>query len=225
MKKNVAKTLLGLAFLLVFNVIYYIIGGVDRTASCWIAYAFIHVSYLLLVFSGALTGREGRTPELELPVWTISFIYFAANLVIGSAIIIVSPKGIKFCIIMEVIMLAVYLVFLCTTLLANEHTMQQSEQGRIEKRYVQECSANVKELMGRTTDRETYKKLERVYDVIHASPLQSNDGVMEYEIEVIRLLRVLDKNLRDKDAQAMDETVQKILQNAEARNRKLKAAH
>jgi hypothetical protein len=140
MKKNLAKILLGLAFLLAFNVIYYITGGIIRTASCWIAYAFIHLSYLLLIFFSIWTGREYYAVELTLPVLAISFIYFVANLVLGSIIIIISPLGIKLCVILEILMLAAYLIFICPTLLANQDTMEQIKRKQMEKHYVQDCS-------------------------------------------------------------------------------------
>jgi hypothetical protein len=134
MKKNITKTILGLAFLLAFNIIYYTTGGTDRTASCWIAYAFIHVSYFLMVLFCEIAGREDKMVELELPLVVISLIYFLANLVLGSLVIIISPSGVKFCIIMEVIMLAIYLVFICTILLANKDTMEQVKQSQAKKR-------------------------------------------------------------------------------------------
>jgi hypothetical protein len=77
--------------------------------------------------------------------------------------------------------------------------------------------------MDRTADRTVYKKLERVYDVLHASPLKSNDAAMEYELEVIRLLGVLDRNLTGGDEVAADQNIQDILRNAGARNRMLRA--
>jgi hypothetical protein len=221
MKKNVLKIVLVTVFLLLFNVIYFMAEGTGRTASCWIAYGFIHASYLLLVFSGLIAGREGKTVELALPVYGISLTYFVINLLVGIVIIVVSPERIKLSLIVEILMLGIYLVFLCTTLLANEHTMEQTGQRRIEKRYVQDCSNEIKTMMERTGDRTIYKKLERVYDVLHASPLKSNDSVMEYELEVIRLIRVLDRNLQSREAEAIDRTIQEILQNAGERNRRL----
>ena len=42
---------------------------------------------------------------------------------------------------------------------------------------------------------------------------------MEYEIEVMRLLRVLEKNVEDKNVEEIEKTANSIMRNASDRNR------
>ena len=64
MKKiNVLWTILYLIFLIVFNLIFYMVGGTDHPASVWISYFFIHFAYVMLVCTPFLT-KKGRDAAL-----------------------------------------------------------------------------------------------------------------------------------------------------------------
>ena len=75
--------------------------------------------------------------------------------------------------------------------------------------------------MDKAPNQAIYKKVEKVYDFIHSSPIKSNNQVMEYEIEVFRLVSMLDKCVDNNNMSEIDKTIDEIMKNAGARNRML----
>ena len=50
-KINGLQAIIGLVFLIIFNAIFFIIGGVRHNVPVWIAYSFIHFAYLMLLLT------------------------------------------------------------------------------------------------------------------------------------------------------------------------------
>ena len=206
-------------FLVMFNIVFFVSGGSNREASVWIAYSFIHISFLAIILTTVMVTNSRKMEELTIPALSISVVYFLITFVVGVFFIMVSPKGVKGCIIINVILLGIYLIVFLVNEMADDDTSKNIETLQANRVYVKECSANLKAIMERTNDKETYKKIEKVYDFIHSSPIKSNDQVMEYEIEVMRLLRVLEKNVEDKNVEEIEKTANSIMRNASDRNR------
>ena len=80
---------LTLVFLIVFNAVFFIVGGTVRTTGEWISYAFIHFSYLMLLLTPKLINNSSITSTLGVSVYFISFLYFVITLLVGCIFILV----------------------------------------------------------------------------------------------------------------------------------------
>ena len=94
------------------------------------------------------------------------------------------------------------------------------ERHEMELQYIKFCSSKLKGLQN-TGNKELDKKVEKAYDLIHSSQAKSNNSVRDYELTVIDLIDALEQNILKSDYVAADTTLDKILRNADERNRRL----
>lgn len=209
-------------FLVVFHIIFLVLmsdHSGEIAPGIWISYIFILVSYLAVVITVMRVTNKGKMAELSVPAMAISIAYFLAECLVAICFMLLFRESIKGCIIVNVILLGAYLIVFLTNAMADDATATQIENQRADRVYVKECSADLKGIMDRTQNRTIYKKMEEAYDLIHSSPIKSNEQVMEYEIEVIRLIKVLGKNVDDGNEEEIEKTIQSIMRYAGERNR------
>lgn len=118
-KRSVLKISLMLLFLLLFNYLFFFLGGTKHPASVWIAYAFIHLSYGVMVLS-PLLNRRNNASVLSLSASAVCMVWFLVELIVGTIIILAAPAGFKFTLVLQIILLAVFLAVYLTALLAND---------------------------------------------------------------------------------------------------------
>lgn len=221
-KKRTLWILLDLVFLIVFNVVFFVAGGSDHPASVWISYGFIHFAYIILLITPFLIRKPINTAVLRLSLYSISLAYFVVAFVVGLIFIFTHPESYKAALITQVIIVGIYAVMLISHMLANESTTDSIEQHEMELRYVKEASSKLKGIMDSISDKQLYKKVEKLYDLLHSSPAKSNNFVQDYELTVLDLINALESNIDRNDILAAENTISKIERNASERNRRLK---
>lgn len=83
MGNKIAKFVLGIVFLVVFNVLFFVFCGTDNTTSVWISYGFIHVAYLFLLITPLFNkGNKGLAVQ-SMTLYSVSVYYFLVELVAG----------------------------------------------------------------------------------------------------------------------------------------------
>ena len=222
MKKGVIITILDLVFLVAFNIIFFIVGGTDRVASVWIAYAFVHVSYLMLLVTPLLTRKSSSAHIFGASIATVSFVYFIVSLIANSIIIYLNSDSSVISISVNVAFTAAYIIMLMVVLHANERTAEAIEKHEQELIFVKTASAKLQMVLEMTNNKETEKKVQAAYDVIHASPVASSPSVSELENEILVLIGVLDQDVSTQQVEQIKLTSEKIIRLANQRNTQLK---
>lgn len=221
-KKHVLWILLDSVFLIVFNVIFFVVGGTEHLASVWVSYGFIHFAYIMLLAVPFLTRSSTNTAVLGFPLSVVSSAYFILAFAAGLIFIFTHPKSCKAALIVQVVIAGIYAVMLLSHMIENESTADHAARRESELRYVKDASTRLKGMMESISDRRLQKKVERLYDLLHSSPVRSNRFVREYESAVLDLLDILEENISRNDIPAAETTIRKIERNAGERNRKLK---
>ena len=221
-KKQTLWILLDLVFLIVFNAVFFVAGGVNHPASVWISYGFIHFAYILLLITPFLIRKSTNTAVLGFPLYSISSAYFIVAFVAGLVFIFIHPESYKMALIVQVIIAGIYAIMLFSHMIANESTADSIRQHEMELQYVREASCKLKRIMDSISDKQLCKKVEKLYDLLHSSPVKSNNSVRDYELAVLDLIDVLEGNVNRHDISAAEITVNKIKRNASERNRRLK---
>lgn len=214
--------MLDLVFLVVFNVVFFVIGGTEHPASVWISYGFIHFAYLMLLVTPKLIRKSSSSAVFGFSLYSISSTYFFIALIAGVIFIIAKPESYKMSLVVQVIIAGVYAIMLISHMTANEHTADSIERHEMELQYVKECSARLKSIMNRVEDKKTKKQIEKVYDLIHGSQVKSNNSARDYELTVMDMIEVLEQNISRNDLIAASTTIEKIIRNADERNRRVR---
>ena len=220
-KKRVLWIIVDLVFIIVFNLAFYVVGGIIHEASVWISYSFIHFAYLMLIITPFLVKKSNNTAVLGFPLYSISTTYFLVEFIVGLIFIFVHPQSFKVSLLIQLIIASVYAIMLISHMIANEHTAEKIELHEMELRYVKDASAYLKGIMNSVSDKTLRKKIEGLYDLVHSSPAKSNNSVRDYELKVLNLIDVLDNNISCNDFSAAEDTINMIEKNASERNRQL----
>lgn len=220
-KKRILWILLDLVFLIIFNTIFFLLGGVHNKSSVWVAYGFIHFSYIMLLFTPSLCKRRTEQIEMRLSVDSVSLLYFWVTFVIGVVFIIVKPDTVKICVVANVVITGVYAIVLLTSLLANEYTADNLDIHDEELDYIKRGSSELRALIDLVNDKKTAKQVEFLYDLIYSSPVKSHTSVKAYERNVLALIEQLRIDIANGDDTNIHSIMDKIKENAELRNRNL----
>jgi len=92
-KTNSLSTILELIFLVVFNVLFFVLGGFKHNAIVWTSYGFIHFAYLMLLLAPVLIHRGKSSAVFGFSLYLISAIYFLVEFFIGMTFILASSPG------------------------------------------------------------------------------------------------------------------------------------
>lgn len=220
-KKRILWILLDLVFLIIFNTIFFLLGGVHNKTSVWVAYGFIHFSYVMLLLTPSLCKRRSEQIEMRLSVDSVSLLYFWVTFVIGVVFIIVKPDTVKICAVANVVITGVYAIVLLTSLLANEYTADNLDIHDEELDYIKRGSSELRALIDLVNDKKTAKQVEFLYDLIYSSPVKSHPSVKAYERNVLALIEQLRIDIANGDDTNIHSIMDKIKENAELRNRNL----
>ena len=150
MKANVLKIVIGLIFLIVFNVLFFLLGGTERTDTEWVCYGFIHTAYLCFLVTPLFCNSGKGETILSASLYLRALFYFFTELVIGVGFIwynAYNPIALVWPAIIQGILLAVFLILQFMSVLANDATKASLDKQRQERVYIRSLAENLKEAM------------------------------------------------------------------------------
>ena len=221
MKKSVLYIALDLIFLVVFNIIFFLLKPEQNPASVWISYGFIHFAYIMVIATPILVNKGKHASVFGAVTTTISAVYFFAVFVIGIIFILARPESFKACLIIQILLAAAYGIVLIINLIANETTAEKEAKREKEILFVKTCSERLKSAMELATDKEVKKAIEKAYDEVYSSPVRTHEAVRAAEMQIYNQTQQLYNVVESKDeALAL---CKEILRNTKERNLKLKS--
>ena len=216
--------LLDSLFLIVFNLLFFMLGDIgDAKTSVWISYGFIHFAYLALLLTPLLVRKGSAEIDYRRPLYTVTSTYFLIMLLVGVTLILIAPETVKVTVIIQVILVTLFLGWLLILLIANEHTADNVERQETELQYVKESSAKLHSILQQITDRAVAKKVERVYDLIHSSPVRSHADVRSIEQQVVSEIERFGSVVSQNETELIVSIADKVYRLAEERNSRLKS--
>ena len=224
-KKNILWFILDLIFLVVFNIVFFVLGGTSHPASVWISYVFIHLAYLLMLVTPMLVKNSTSRSVFGFALLSISSAYFLLEFVIGVIFILLRSESYKAALVVQIIIAGVYAVNLVANMIANESTAEREERHESELIYVKTCSAKLKGALEKVNDKDLRKKVEKAYDSVHGSQVKSDPSVMPLERQVDSLIDDLVSCIDQGRLDMASDMALRITSLAEERNRQLKLAN
>lgn len=224
-KTNVLWFFMDLVFLVIFNTIFFVVGGNEHSASVWISYAFIHFAYIMILATPLLIRKSSSSEIFGFSLYSISSVYFFLEFVVGLVFIFIGSESYKAALLTQIVIAGIYAILLLANMIANEHTADNIERHEEEIIFIKECSSRVKLLLGKLSDKKVNKELENLYDLLHSSPAKSINSVKNIEIDVSNRIDELEVLIRMKDAENVIDICKNIISLVEERNSILKSSH
>ena len=200
-KRTVLWAVLDLIFILVFNLCFFLLSKPGRPASVWVAYVFIHLSYLS-VLAMPFLNRPENPAVLGLSLYAVSAVYFLVEFIVGLIILFLRPQRIVASLLVQVVLAAVYVAVLVINLLANDHTADELAGQTEQAARIKDMASRVRLLTGRLPDRDVDSKIQRIYDLLHASPAASPASAADVERRLSDGITRLEEAVNAKNAAA-----------------------
>jgi hypothetical protein len=221
-KKVVLNILLDLVFLVVFNVVFFVLGGTERNLGVWMSYGFIHFSYIMVLLTPFLTRQSSASAVFGMTISGISSVYFIFEFIVGVIFILINSNSYKAALIVQIIIAGIYLVILLTNLIVNEETADNLQRQQDEVTFIKTESSRVKALMDKLNDKKSNKMIEQVYDLIHSSPSKSCIAAQSYENDVTNKISELENAVSTGDKKRVVKVAGEVVSLMEERNRKVR---
>ncbi|MBR5044663.1 MAG: hypothetical protein IKX66_04880 [Clostridia bacterium] len=121
--------------LILFNLLFFLIGDTVHPKSVWIAYAWMQLAFVLLIATPWLARKGENGPVYRITLALISAGYCLVEFIVGLIVIIIAPAGVKGAVIAQVIPFCLYLFILLGDLLFIELAAdsEQKEKARAQK--------------------------------------------------------------------------------------------
>jgi len=213
--------ILDLIFVVVFNVLFFMISGFDHKTSVWAAYVFIHVAYVLLIVTPKFIEGENTSNAIDVPIYTISVFFFLAEFVINIFLIVIKIGSVKPVFIVNLIVIAIYAYLIISNMIANNKTSTDIKRQSLEAYFIKSASENLRIIKGRSND-QVKDIIERLCDKISASQTKSNSEVADLERDIIDMIGQLGDAVDCDDIEKIEQLTKGITRKVDDRNSRLR---
>lgn len=216
--KQIMRTVVYIGYIIIYNLIFFMKGGMDSSVAGWIAYGFVWLAILISYIAPLYCKNYKRIPENLVTNYTFSWIYSAVTIVFNAIVILLKIKSVPLTLILNLIFVVLYLQQLFYSLRVNYEVETNLERTDAERQFVRDVSKKLQMCRQMTDDAALKKEIEKAYDAVRSCPLKSNDMAMNYEIKIIGLVDTLESKMDNNQNQEILGIVQDILNNVKKRN-------
>jgi hypothetical protein len=156
-------------------------------------------------------------------LYSISAYYFILEAIVGIVFILSSPESYQVALIVQLLIAALYVVFLVPNMLANEHSVDKEEKRRIEIDCIKKATLEVSSILNSVTDTGLRKKVEKVFDALKSSQIKSHPDAAGIESNILISIGELKEALKTDDENFITRKIDSLLASVSERNSRLKA--
>lgn len=224
MKANILKVVIGLIFLVLFNALFFLLGGTERSVTEWVSYGFIHAAYLCLLCTPLLcNARKGET-VLSASLYLRALFYFFTELVVGVGFIWYNCPSSTWPSIVQGCLLAVFLILQLMSVLANDATKASLSKQRKERIYIRSLAEDLGDAMKQITDPSLRKQVNACYELLNNSSLESFPEAASAEMELESAVNTLCSAIVIGDMSQLPQQIQNIQISIRHRNQAIRMA-
>lgn len=216
--KQIMRTVVYIGYIIIYNLIFFMKGGMNSSTAGWIAYGFVWLAILISYIAPLYCKNYKRIPENLVTNYTFSWIYSAVTIVFNAIVILLKIKSVPLTLILNLIFVVLYMQQLFYSLRVNYEVETNLERTDAERQFVRDVSKKLQMCRQMTDDAALKKEIEKAYDAVRSCPLKSNDMAMNYEIKIIGLTDTLESKMDNNQNQEVPGIVQDILSNVKKRN-------
>lgn len=217
-RRDYTRIIIYVLLIIFFNFLFFLSKKVDKNDTSWLAYIFTHIALLVSCGAPFICINYKRIPENLVTIFGFAWLYAIIACAINSLYIFMRVNHFKSCLVLNLALLLVYLIQLIINVNVNYTVEKNIETIEAERQFVSDTTKKIKMMMQLAGTEEIRRKIERAYDAVRTCPLHSNSQVMNYEVEIIRLVDVLEEKIDKGSVSEIDDIVLCIEKNVKKRN-------
>ena len=101
--KQIMRTVVYIGYIIIYNLIFFMKGGMDSSVAGWIAYGFVWLAILISYIAPLYCKNYKRIPENLVTNYTFSWIYSAVTIVFNAIVILLKIKSVPLTLILNLI--------------------------------------------------------------------------------------------------------------------------
>lgn len=185
MKSSIIKIIISLAFLALFNALFFILGGTKHTDIEWVSYGFIHAAYLMVLLTPLFClGNPQGVSVQSGSLYLRATFYFFTELIVGAVFLIAKSEEMTWPLIAQSVLFAVFIVLQLASVLANDATNDSIKKQQNESLQIQTMVLRLRTAFKAVTDEKVRSQVKRCIDAVECSPLESFPEVADAEVAV-----------------------------------------
>lgn len=197
-KNTVAFGLIYVILLGVFNLLVFTISK-SRNDVFWLSYGFMTLAFVVQIVSMFMSFKSAdvETAFFGIPLASFSVFYLCAELVIGALFMIFQMASFTLALVIQVIVLAGFLIIAIISLLARDTVQQISDNVKEHVSNLKSVLVDIEMLMDGCTDPELKADLRKLSETVKYSDPISNEAVADVEQRIMRKISELRINIDD----------------------------
>lgn len=146
-KLQIRWLILGFIFLILFNVLFFLLGGNRPIASIWISYGFIHFAYLQILVIPSIVPKSKSTHVFIESTAVISTFYFLIELFVGILFILLKLKSWILALVLQLLFFSAFIIVFLLIHFTNKRTASVEEQRKITQKTINKSFAVLERAM------------------------------------------------------------------------------
>ena len=197
-KNTVAFGLIYVILLAVFNLLVFTISK-SRNDVFWLSYGFMTLAFVVQIVSMFMSFKSAdvETAFFGIPLASFSVFYLCAELVIGALFMIFQMASFTLALVIQVLVLAVFLIIAIISLLSRDTVQQISDNVKEHVSNLKSVLVDIEMLMDGCADPELKVALRKLSETVKYSDPISNDAVADVEQRIMRKISELRINIDD----------------------------
>ena len=197
-KNTVAFGLIYVILLGVFNLLVFTISK-SRNDVFWLSYGFMTLAFVVQIVSMFMSFKSAdvKTAFFGIPLASFSVFYLCAELVIGALFMIFQMASFTLALVIQVLVLAVFLIIAIISLLSRDTVQQISDNVKEHVSNLKSVLVDIEMLMDGCTDPELKADLRKLSETVKYSDPISNEAVADVEQRIMRKISELRINIDD----------------------------
>lgn len=219
MKSNVFKVLIALVFLAIFNVLFFLLGGFERTTSDWISYGFIHAAYLMILLVPLMAPKSKGLNTLTYSLYLRAIGFFCLELAIGLVFICwAKPESITWPLVVQGVCFALFLIFQLLGVVANDATESSIQKQKIESANIKELSLKIKSAMRDIDDEHLRSVVGKSFSAVDNSSIQSFADALDADLALRNAVDALCSAIENNDNPQIESKAKQVINAVHRRN-------
>lgn len=203
------------------NVFYF---GVfeDFSPSRWVCWAYIHLTYALVVASIYSVKAVQNGNVYAYPKIATATVYYLVALIVGVIMMAINFESIVVPIIVFLIFTGIYLKIYLTLMATETASIANEKRDAAQLHFVKLCSERLSAIKDGVQDAACRKLVERAYDAVRSASVTSVPQVLALEQSIEEQIDSLEAAVDSGKSEVVEESVKRLVSTIRKRDAEIR---
>lgn len=183
----------------------------DLSPSRWVCWAYIHLTYVLIIASIYSVKAVKNGHVYAYPKIITATIYYIVSLIVGVVLILINFSSVVIPIITFLILTGMYLKMYLVLMGTESTSITNEKRDRMDMFFIKKTSERLSAFRDEVTDFKTKKVIEKAYDAVRGAIVTSTPEVAIIENEIEEAIDALESLIQGSSMTEVESCVRKIV--------------